>query len=243
MNSKAQKFAQEEDCSLLGQCFCKKSFSFDDKEIFEFGKWYYYFYDNDHRGLKSVKESWWVMYDFDGDIEILRVSIVSTKDQLHTVTDQVMNIELYEDIFSPFLSGKILFRDSHEFTSLLPFTGEEVLVLWLNTPGLNIEYKHSFFIYKMGERNIVSQDNETYTLYFMSKEGALDQNRKISKGYSGLIAKERPDPKSVPGSGDVTDIDPKTTTTYPCIVESIISDPLSLANIENKPVFIETSES
>lgn len=182
---------------------------------------------------------------FAGDIEILRVSIVSTKDQLHTVTDQVMNIELYEDIFSPFLSGKILFRDSHEFTSLLPFTGEEVLVLWLNTPGLNIEYKHSFFIYKMGERNIVSQDNESYTLYFMSKEGVLDQNRKISKGYSGLIAISKEDAVS----NDVTDIDPKTSTTYSCIVESLLYDPLSLAiksstfaEVENKQVFIETSE-
>ena len=180
-----------------------------------------------------------------GDIDITSVNIISTKDQLHSITDQVMSIELYEDIFSPFLSGKILVRDSHEFTSLLPLVGEEILVLFLKTPGLDIEYKHSFFIYKMSERMIVSTGNEAYTLYFMSKEGILDQNRKISKGYNGLIAKSRPDPKTPPGSGDVTDISPATSTTYPCIVEAIISDELSLGNEESvkyKAVFIEDSE-
>lgn len=156
-----------------------------------------------------------------GDIDIVHVSVISSKDQKHTITKQVDSFEIYEDLFSPFISGSMAIRDSHEFTSLLPFIGEEIIIITMKTPG-GFEYKKSFSIYKMGDRTEMSKDNVVFTIHFMSKEGIIDQNRKISKGFYGDIAKE---------SGD-------------CIVRKLVEDPLGL-NIKNsnekKPIVIENS--
>ena len=115
---------------------------------------------------------------FAGDINIHNVNIISTKDQVHTVTRQVMAFEIFEDLYAPFISGSVTIRDSHEFSSLLPLVGEEVIVFNLSTPG-GEEFKKIFVLYKMGERVQMSKDNVAYKLYFMSKEGISDQNRKI----------------------------------------------------------------
>ena len=127
-----------------------------------------------------------------GSVEVRNVSIVSATPRgfLQTITPQVMAIEIYEDIFSPFISGKIAVRDSQEFLNLLPLVGEEKIVLDIATPTINEDYtiKGEFFIYKMGDRVRLSERDTGYYLYFMSKEGIVDINRKISKAYSGNIA-------------------------------------------------------
>ena len=58
-----------------------------------------------------------------GDIDIVHVSVISSKDQKHTITKQVDSFEIYEDLFSPFISGSMAIRDSHEFTSFVRFIG------------------------------------------------------------------------------------------------------------------------
>lgn len=127
-----------------------------------------------------------------GSVDVRNVSIISTAPRsfLQTVTPQVMAIEIYEDIFSPFISGKVLIRDSQELLNILPLIGEEKIVIDVITPTINEEYaiKGEFFIYKMGERIRLSERDTGYHLYFMSKEGIVDINRKISKAYSGNIA-------------------------------------------------------
>lgn len=127
-----------------------------------------------------------------GSVDIRNVSITSTTPRsfLQTITPQVMGIEIYEDIFSPFISGKVLIRDSQELLNLLPLVGEEKIILDIATPTIDEEYaiKGEFFIYKMGERIRISERDTGYQLYFMSKEGIVDINRKISKAYSGNIA-------------------------------------------------------
>ena len=91
-----------------------------------------------------------------GSVDVRNVSIISTAPRsfLQTVTPQVMAIEIYEDIFSPFISGKVLIRDSQELLNILPLIGEEKIVIDVITPTINEEYaiKGEFFIYKMSGR-------------------------------------------------------------------------------------------
>ncbi len=126
-----------------------------------------------------------------GSVDVRNVSIASTSPRsfLQTITPQVVGIEIYEDIFSPFISGKIVVRDSQELLNLLPLVGEEKIILDIATPTIDEEYtiKGEFFIYKMGDRIRLSERDTGYQLYFMSKEGIIDINRKISKAYSGNI--------------------------------------------------------
>jgi len=62
---------------------------------------------------------------FAGDVSIDKIEIVSSNGFYQEVTNQVMALEIYEDIFSPFISGVLAFKESVDFINLFPFVGEE----------------------------------------------------------------------------------------------------------------------
>ena len=49
---------------------------------------------------------------FAGDVQIRDITIITTSGFAVTITPQVATIEIYEDLFSPFISGKMVIRDS-----------------------------------------------------------------------------------------------------------------------------------
>ena len=48
-----------------------------------------------------------------------------------------LQISLYEDMFAPSVAGRILLRDVYDWGSALPLLGEELLLLDLETPGVD----------------------------------------------------------------------------------------------------------
>jgi hypothetical protein len=127
---------------------------------------------------------------FAGEVAIIEVSIITTKGFIQTITNQVAGVQLFEDLFSPFLTGIVIVKESHDLLNLFPLVGEEFVRLELVTPGLQAKYtfKGEFYIYKMGDRFRINERELGYALYFMSKESAIDVNKKISKVYSGKIS-------------------------------------------------------
>lgn len=123
-----------------------------------------------------------------GDVEINDVTIITTRGLAVSVLPQVIGIEVFEDIFSMFISGTLTLRESQSLTNLLPLIGEEVLRLEFKTPSVDETqtYKGEFFIYKMGKRVMNSEREATYTLSFISKEAVTDLNKKVSKAFSGF---------------------------------------------------------
>lgn len=127
---------------------------------------------------------------FAGDVRIEDVTIVTSAGFAQTITPQVIGIEIYEDMFSSFITGKVMVQDSQELTNLLPLVGEEIIRLKVVTPSLPEKdaYDGEFYIYKMDDR-MKSQERELiYVLHFISKEAIVDLNKKISKAYSGKIS-------------------------------------------------------
>lgn len=53
-----------------------------------------------------------------GDVSIDEVSIISIKGFSQDITPQVMGIDIYEDLFGTFMTGKLHIRDAQELTSL-----------------------------------------------------------------------------------------------------------------------------
>lgn len=125
-----------------------------------------------------------------GDISIDEVSIISIKGFAQDITLQVMGIDIYEDLFGTFMTGKLHIRDAQELTSLFPLVGEEVVKIRLKTPTLKDEegYVGEFFIYKMDDV-VKERDREIiYTLHFISKEAIISLNTKISRTLSGKVS-------------------------------------------------------
>lgn len=127
---------------------------------------------------------------FAGDVSIEYVTLITSKGRVQDITPQVIGIEIYEDLFSPFLSGKVVLKDAQDIINLMPLIGEEYIAMRVKTPLLPDEYGYEYFfqIYKLDDRERVKERQTMYVLHFMSVEGLVDANKKISKTYSGKIS-------------------------------------------------------
>ena len=125
-----------------------------------------------------------------GDVNIEDVTLITSTGFAQTITPQVIGIEIYEDVFSSFITGKLMIRDSQELTNLLPLIGEEVVRIKVVTPSLGDEHSYSgeFYIYKMDDKMKSAEREVIFVLHFISKEAIVDLNKKISKAYSGKVS-------------------------------------------------------
>ena len=132
---------------------------------------------------------------FAGDVNVEKAIITSLVSQTKfNVANQLLSIIIYEDIFSPFITGTLVFRESYDFVTNFPFVGEEVLELKVYTPTLNKTDNNSgiiegkFYIYKMSDRTEVAERSMVYKLNFISLDAIADINVKLSKAFSGKIS-------------------------------------------------------
>lgn len=125
---------------------------------------------------------------FAGDISIDKIEIISSNGFGQEVTNQIVAIEIYEDLFSPFISGVIALKDSLDLANLFPLVGEEYLNIKLHTPSFEGKDKvidDQFYIFKMANREMSGDRNIIYELHFMTREAVVDLNKKVSKAYYG----------------------------------------------------------
>jgi len=128
---------------------------------------------------------------FAGDVSIDKIEIVSRNGFIQNVTNQVIAIELFEDIFTPLTTGNVVLKDSLDLANLFPFTGEEFINILIRTPTMDQPEKiinHQYYIYKMTDRELLGDRSVAYVLHFISTEGIADLNKKISKTFGGKIS-------------------------------------------------------
>lgn len=127
-----------------------------------------------------------------GDVNLEKVEIVSGNGRAVDITNMVGEIQMFEDIFQPCITGTIAIGDSLDLVNLFPFVGEEKVVLKIRTPSMkdNLEANidREFYIYKMTDRKILGDRQVFYILHFCSFELVADVNIKLSKRYKGKIA-------------------------------------------------------
>jgi hypothetical protein len=120
-----------------------------------------------------------------GEVKIKAVEIVTSKGFTIDVTNQVVDIKIFEDLFSPFLTGQLVILDAIDISSLMPLIGEERLNLNITTPESQVSINQQFYLYKMSDKDKYNDTTSVYRLHFMSLEGAVDANRVISKVFKG----------------------------------------------------------
>lgn len=126
---------------------------------------------------------------FAGDVNIDSALITTPKGVFQNVTGQVLQVNIFEDVFSPFITGSLILKESYDFMNLFPLVGEEILDLIVTTPQLpNAKINGRFHIYKMSDRTVVGDKTTVYELNFISIESLVDMNKKISKVFSGKIS-------------------------------------------------------
>jgi hypothetical protein len=124
---------------------------------------------------------------FAGDVQLKDVQLNSLNGQVANITNQVILIEIYEDLFASFTTLSIVVREAVDYISLFPFVGEEYVDVDIVTPTMDSNIKGRFYIYKITDREYTSEREVVYTLKCISEEFLTDVNTKISKTFSGNI--------------------------------------------------------
>lgn len=127
---------------------------------------------------------------FAGDVSIDNITVITSKGFKQNITNQIMALEIYEDLFSPFITGTISIKDSYDFVNLFPFIGEEYINVKVYTPSFEQKdyIDQQFYIYKVSDRILMNDRTVVYQLHFISKEAIVDINKHISKAYSGKVS-------------------------------------------------------
>jgi len=127
------------------------------------------------------------MLRFAGDVSIQKCDIFTSGGLRQDIAAQVIAIAVYEDLFSPFMSGSLTVRESFDLVNIFPFIGEEMVEINVTTPTLDDakDISGTFYIYKMTDRTLLGDKLVGYVLHFISVEAIIDLNKKISKVYSG----------------------------------------------------------
>lgn len=126
---------------------------------------------------------------FAGDVSIDKAAIINPAGFYQDIAAQVINIQFYEDLFSPFITGSLVVKESLDLVNLFPFIGEEYLELEITTPALDgPSISGKYYIYKLSDRDLVGDRQVVYQLHFISPEAIVDLNKKSSRGFSGKIS-------------------------------------------------------
>ena len=125
---------------------------------------------------------------FAGDVQIKEATLTSLNGNAVNIVNQISTIEIYEDIFSPFVTLSIVLRESQDYLNSIPLIGEEYVTLNIDTPSLDIPITGRFYIYKITDREYSKERETVYTLKCISEEYVTDVNTKISKAVGGNIA-------------------------------------------------------
>lgn len=123
---------------------------------------------------------------FAGEVVIESVIVRSIASKtIMNINSQVIGINIYEDIFSPFITGSISINDSVDLMNAIPLNGEEIVTIGIRTPGLDYTINLEFYIYRCTDREYVGDRSVIYSLHIISKEAIVDINKRLSMSFKG----------------------------------------------------------
>lgn len=130
-----------------------------------------------------------------GDVNIEKVEIVSlASGTSFDIKNQVLTIQIFEDLFSPFTTGSIIIKDSLDLINKLPYAGQEYVDLKIFTPTIDQSagalgvIEDRFYIYKITDREYVANSSVVYQIHFISLEAVVDLNQSLSRPFKGKIS-------------------------------------------------------
>lgn len=117
--------------------------------------------------------------------EIKNLSLYTSDGNVVDLSQLVLELNIFEDIFSPTMTCNMRINDGSDLISNFKFHGNEFLELEIDKPSLNDPIKKVFRLYKLSDRSF-DTNYQNYTLHFCSEELILSPQVMISKSYRGL---------------------------------------------------------
>ena len=117
------------------------------------------------------------------DFEIKELNIVTKRGNID-LRGVYEEINLYDSLFNPCMSGSILIHDAVGMSNEFLFDGTEILLLQASKNENELLIRKAFRIYKQTDRKVINQNSETYILHFISEEFILSLQQKVSRYYN-----------------------------------------------------------
>jgi hypothetical protein len=127
--------------------------------------------------------------------KVNEISIVTKTGDIIDITNLYEELSIFDNMFSPVISGNILVSDSIGLSGMLFFDGSESILIDINKDENSdiANFKKAFRIYKQSERRNAGLNAETYVLYFVSDELFFSDQQRINQSfqstYSGVAEK------------------------------------------------------
>lgn len=102
-----------------------------------------------------------------------------------SLTRMFEEINIYESMLTPCISGNILITDAIGLCSKLLLDGTEILEVDIDKGEGLFRMKRAFKVYKLTDRKNVNQTSESYVLRFVSDEMILSEQQTIGRAVKG----------------------------------------------------------
>jgi len=126
-----------------------------------------------------------------GSVNVKELKLISSNDVIVKLNEFLVELNIYEDMFSQYLYGDIVLSDSRNLIDTLPIIGEEYLNVEFCTPTFDEQnqiIRKTFRVFKLSNRNIVKDNNtQTFVLHFASVELFYDVLLPLYKSFEGNI--------------------------------------------------------
>jgi hypothetical protein len=121
-----------------------------------------------------------------GQVIIDKCEMIKLNGEIFDLRDYIESIMIFEDLFAPFISGKVMLRDTLDLPNVMGRGGSNLLHLTIMNPSMEgVQINAYFVIYKMTDRSNITHRTQVYNLWFSSPEIMIDVDANISKTYSG----------------------------------------------------------
>jgi len=116
-------------------------------------------------------------------VEILQSGGISLDIKPH-----VSQLTIYEDMFSPFMTGNIITNDTVDIMNMLGQQGDDMLHIKVYTPDIDKKnYIDKYFhIYKVSDRTDLGDRRISHVIHFGSVDMLTESSMRISKTYKDL---------------------------------------------------------
>lgn len=127
-----------------------------------------------------------------GEVSIEELLLLTTNGVSISILDYLVELNIYESVFSNVMTGEIILSDSANLIRYFPITGEEYLSVKLRTPGFSNDEKYSiekiFRVFTVEDRIMVrDQNTQIYRLKLISPEAVVDSHSILYTPFKGNI--------------------------------------------------------
>ena len=127
---------------------------------------------------------------YPGQFELDGVLVIGSSGARKEISALITEINIYQSLDSPYMSGHLMINDSDDISSTLPFIGNERLLFKVSTPGrVRIDFNHYHAVaYNVKKRTHSSDRSQVVLLDFTSLDNFRNTYKKVSKAFKGEIS-------------------------------------------------------